>query len=421
MAALASDCGRSSHFGGAVAQLGERLVRNEEVRGSIPLGSTTRLAAVSAFTRGQFDRAMAASAGKPLCQDCGARLPAKARFRRRPAHPPPGTPRFPDDAESDTVPVSILRHRPFVLYWIARTCAALGFQMLGVAVGWQMYALTGNAFDLGLVGLIQFLPAAAFMLVAGQIADRYDRRRILQICQMVEAAGRRGAGARRRSPAGRARNSSWRRSSSFGVARAFEAPTKQTLLPPMVPPRCFRARSRRRHPRRSSRPSPVRRSAACSTPFGPTVSVHDLLRVCSAVGRPAGIRADRARRLGAHAAHARSVLRRRLLHPAQSDRARRHLARSVRGAARRRDRAAADLRRDVFDVGPEGLGLLRAAPAVGALTIMAVLTRWPLTRRVGRIMFAASPVSGSRPSCSRCRHRSRCRWRRWRCSARPTR
>ena len=84
------------------------------------------------------------------------------------------------------VPESILRQAPFVLYWSARTCAAMGFQMLGVAVAWQMYALTGSALDLGLVGLAQFVPMAAFMLVAGQIADRYDRRRVLQICQTVE-------------------------------------------------------------------------------------------------------------------------------------------------------------------------------------------------------------------------------------------
>src|SRR5882757_10120126 len=83
-------------------------------------------------------------------------------------------------------PVSILRHRPFALYWIARTAAAVAWQMLGVAVAWQMYALTGSAFDLGLVGLVQFLPSAAFMLVAGQVADRYDRRRLLQICQALE-------------------------------------------------------------------------------------------------------------------------------------------------------------------------------------------------------------------------------------------
>ena len=84
-------------------------------------------------------------------------------------------------------PDSILRHRPFALYWAARTCAAMGFQMLGVAVAWQMYAVTGSAFDLGLVGLVQFLPAAAFMLVAGQVADRYDRRALLQLWQSIDA------------------------------------------------------------------------------------------------------------------------------------------------------------------------------------------------------------------------------------------
>src|SRR5712691_4889522 len=86
----------------------------------------------------------------------------------------------------DPVPESILRHRPFVLYWLARVFSAISFQMVGVAVGWQMYALTGSAFDLGLVGLVQFLPATVLILIAGQLADRYDRRRILQLCQVVE-------------------------------------------------------------------------------------------------------------------------------------------------------------------------------------------------------------------------------------------
>jgi MFS family permease len=137
-----------------------------------------------------------------------------------------------------TVPVSILRHRPFALYWIARTSAALGFQMLGVAVAWQMYELTGSAFDLGLVGLVQFLPAAAFMLVAGQIADRYHRRRLLQICQAVEglAAAALAFGA----------VSGWASKGYilaavfvFGVGRAFDAPTQQTLLATVVPPSLF--------------------------------------------------------------------------------------------------------------------------------------------------------------------------------------
>ena len=166
---------------------------------------------------------------------------------------------------SDAVPDSILRHRPFVFYWSARTCAAMGYQMLGVAVSWQMYALTGSAFDLGMVGLTQFLPMAAFMLVAGQVADRYDRRRLLQICQALEglAAAALAIGS----------VSGWVTREFilaavfvFGVGRAFEAPTQQTLLPAVVPVSLFPRAVAARPP--SLRPSPARRSAAFSTPSG---------------------------------------------------------------------------------------------------------------------------------------------------------
>ena len=60
--------------------------------------------------------------------------------------------------------------------------------MLTVAVGWQIYALTGSALDLGLVGLVQFLPAVALVLIVGHIADRFDRRRVLCACQLVALA-----------------------------------------------------------------------------------------------------------------------------------------------------------------------------------------------------------------------------------------
>ena len=149
--------------------------------------------------------------------------------------PPPMKPR-------DAAPESILRHRPFVFYWSARTCAALAFQMLGVAVAWQMYALTGSAFDLGLVGLAQFLPAAAFMLVAGQVADRYDRRRLLQICQVVEMLS---VAALAIGSAAGAVTKEFILAAVFvfGVGRAFDAPTQQTLLPAVVPASLFPRRA----------------------------------------------------------------------------------------------------------------------------------------------------------------------------------
>ena len=63
-----------------------------------------------------------------------------------------------------------------MLFWFARLSVTASYQMLIVAVGWQLYALTGDPFDLGLVGLIQFVPAMLLFLVVGQVTDRFDRR-----------------------------------------------------------------------------------------------------------------------------------------------------------------------------------------------------------------------------------------------------
>src|SRR6187397_3511759 len=82
---------------------------------------------------------------------------------------------------------SLLRRPPFAFLLSTRVLASMGFQMVGVAVGWQLYALTGSALDLGLVGLAQFAPIVVLTLIVGQVADRYDRRLIASICQLVEA------------------------------------------------------------------------------------------------------------------------------------------------------------------------------------------------------------------------------------------
>src|SRR5947207_11713536 len=73
-------------------------------------------------------------------------------------------------------PPALLEHRSFVAYWCARTATNGAYQMQAVAVGWQIYELTGSAFDLGLVGLVQFFPVVVLGLLIGHIADRYDRR-----------------------------------------------------------------------------------------------------------------------------------------------------------------------------------------------------------------------------------------------------
>lgn len=82
---------------------------------------------------------------------------------------------------------SVLHNRSFLRLWIARIFSTSAFQMLSVAIGWQMYALTDSAFQLGLVGLAQFVPMLLLTLPAGQTADRYDRRTIVYLCQLMES------------------------------------------------------------------------------------------------------------------------------------------------------------------------------------------------------------------------------------------
>ncbi|HEY7662556.1 MAG TPA: MFS transporter [Xanthobacteraceae bacterium] len=290
-------------------------------------------------------------------------------------------------------PASILRHRPFAFYWSARTCASMGYQMLGVAVAWQMYAITGSAFDLGLVGLVQFLPAAAFMLVAGQVADRYDRRRLLQICQAVEglAAGALAVG----SAAG------WVTKEFilvavfvFGIGRAFDAPTQQTVLPAVVPAALF--------PRAVAASASTTQIATVTGPaiggllyaFGATVPYTTccMLYLASVVLLAfVRIQALGARRspinLAAFFAGIAYIRRNPIVLGVISL----DLFAVLLGGTTALLPIFAD---EVFHTGPEGLGILRASPAIGALAITALLTTAPLTRRVGRIMFASVACFG---------------------------
>jgi len=83
---------------------------------------------------------------------------------------------------------TLLRQPSFIFFLLSRSLSRFSSQIGAVAIGWQIYDLTGSAFDLGMVGLVQFLPTALLVFVAGQAADRFERRRVVQVCQIVEAA-----------------------------------------------------------------------------------------------------------------------------------------------------------------------------------------------------------------------------------------
>ena len=80
-----------------------------------------------------------------------------------------------------------MQQRSFVLFWLARLASTMGYQMLALTIGWQVYEITNSAFDLGLVGLIQFVPAVILTLLIGHAADRYDRRLIVRAAHSVYA------------------------------------------------------------------------------------------------------------------------------------------------------------------------------------------------------------------------------------------
>ena len=295
---------------------------------------------------------------------------------------------------SEAVPDSILRHRAFLLYWGARTSASLGFMMFGVAVAWQMYALTGNAFDLGLVGLMQFLPMAMFMLIAGQIADRHDRRLMLQICQVVEALVAASLAI--------ATLSGWISKELmlaavfvFGLARAFEAPTQQTLLPSIVPAALF--------PRAvAASASTMQLATICGPALGRlalhlrrTRALHGLLRLLHRLGGAAGVPASRAAARQPDAHQPRGIFRRHFLHPAQlrsSSASSRSICSRCCSAAPRRCCRSSPTR--CFTPAPKGSVCCARRPAIGAVAVSATLVNWPLTRHIGRIMFFCVALFG---------------------------
>src|ERR1700744_1863350 len=82
---------------------------------------------------------------------------------------------------------TLLRQPSFLFFLLSRSLSRFSSQIGAVAIGWQIYDLTGSAFDLGMVGLVQFLPTALLVFVAGQAADRFERKRVVQVCQIVEA------------------------------------------------------------------------------------------------------------------------------------------------------------------------------------------------------------------------------------------
>jgi len=303
---------------------------------------------------------------------------------------------MPSAAPSPTGPIStrgLFAHRPYRLYICGRGFSEFSYQMGAVAVAWQVYALTGSAFDLGMVGLVQFIPTAILVFVAGHVADRYDRRRVVQICQIAE--GLTAAFLAWGSFGG------WLGVSGlfaavavFGTTAAFESPAAAALLPGVAPEGLLQ--------KGTALSIGVWQAAAIGGPalggiayaVGPVVAYAAMALLClTAAMLNGGIELDRPvtvqaaptfRTLFAGVGFVRR-------NPAILGTISLDLFAVLLGGA---TALLPIYARDILHTGPWGLGLLRGAPAAGALLMTAVLARHAISRRAGMRMFQAVIVFG---------------------------
>jgi MFS family permease len=295
----------------------------------------------------------------------------------------------PDAASS----MPLRRHRSFAFYWVSRVSSTVALQMQAVVVGWLMYEITRNPFDLGLVGLVQFIPAALFVLVSGHVADRYDRRLIVRICQTISGL------ATLALAVGTAEG--WMTRESLlamvfitGSARAFEQTTLTALLPGIVPMSML---SRATAAGASATQVAVIGGPALGgllTAINPIVvfSLCCVLYLTSSfvIGRVKAERTASSREpvsLAVLFAGFTYIKNNRLiLGTITLD-----LFAVVLGGVYALLPVFA---RDVFHVDSTGLGLLRASPGAGALLAAILLAHRPPQRYIGKIVFGAVATYG---------------------------
>ena len=287
----------------------------------------------------------------------------------------------------------LLAQRGYMQLWLARLFGVAAQQMLMVAIGWQMYELTGSAWDLGLVGLLQFAPALLLTLPAGHLVDRHHRGRIVALCMglqfgvalLLAVAGAGGFASRGLLLAA---------SVALGAVRAFQMPAQQALIPRLVPPLLL--------PRALAFGSAGLQGAVIVGPaLGGLIyaaGAAPTYGVCAALFAIGGalclaLRYEHIRppqepaTLDTLLAGVRFVWQRPVVLGAISL----DLFAVLFGGA---TALLPIFAKDILHAGPLGLGLLRSAPAVGALTMSVLLTRWPVRRRTGSVLLGAVAVYG---------------------------
>jgi len=288
---------------------------------------------------------------------------------------------------------SLLSNTPFALFWSSRVLSTLALQIQTVAVGWQLYLLTGSALDLGLVGLAQFVPTVILTLIVGQVADRYDRRLVVVICHVVEGAAS-AALAVGTVGGWLSREGILALVAVLGAARAFENPSRTALVPRLVPladlQRAIASITAAGQMARIAGPALGGALLALgpATAYTAVVVLYAVAGVLTALVRdapPARVREPlTSESLFSGVAF---IFGNRLLLGLMSL----DLFAVLLGGA---TALLPIYARDILDAGPGGLGLLRAAPAAGALVMSALLARYPVEHHAGPMLFGSVLVFG---------------------------
>ncbi|HEU4852588.1 MAG TPA: MFS transporter [Telluria sp.] len=288
---------------------------------------------------------------------------------------------------------AVLRNRNYALYLSARILGTVAVQMQSVAIGWQVYEITGNLFYLGMIGLAQFAPFLALILFAGHAADTFNRRNIIATCLAVQMLvgllllGFTLSGSHVVWPV-------FAVLVLFGSARAFMMPASQAVLRNLVPIKDF-----------SQAVALSSSGFHVAVILGPTLGgllyiagattvyiVSATLLLISTTAMLLTKAAPQAKSKEPFSVHTlfegmRFVRSRPIMLGAISL----DLFAVLFGGATALLPAYA---RDVLHAGPEALGLLRSAPGIGAAICSVALAFHPINRHVGRWMFGGVGVFG---------------------------
>ena len=291
----------------------------------------------------------------------------------------------------------LFSYKSFCIFWLVRFIGISSYQILTVAVAWQLYDLTGSALDLGFFGLFQFIPALIFALPAGQAVDKYNRVRIVTLCLILQAFVCLCLFYSTRVDF-ISREIIFLMGSILGFTRSFQMPAQQSLTPALVPRKILQTAV--------AFSSTGMHTAIIMGPalggflyfLGPS-SVYLICTILLIISciltffikylHERGV--VKLSLLGMFAGISFIWKNKTLLGAISLD-----LFAVLLGGA---TALLPIFAKDIFNVGPEGLGILRASPAVGALVCALVIAQWPMRRGVGKKLYFAVAIFGLAMLC----------------------